>query len=469
MILTLKIALAIAISGWQKYKEETIMKTRKTAKFVVLSSVICLILCCSLAIGSTFAWFTDSVASGTNIIKSGILDIEMFYKEPGATDWTDASQGAIFNYQLWEPGYVDVKEVKIANVGTLALQYYLLLTAEGNMDDLKLAEVIDVYIGENAPATRADLSNLTRVGTLREVMGSANSEKAGYGILLPAEGKGSDNVTLKAEDAAIAVRGETTYTIALKMQEGAGNEYQNLSIGLNGVKVMLDATQYTWENDAFDHLYDDMNTPAGGGENDSPKATIIELDVPEQDMLVAVDLLGGGSFTSSLNTLKVKPQEAFTFVAPDNAKSVENSPYKEWRVDYFVSIADGKSYSTATPNYDGLILVGAYGNWENGGWFGFKVPNNTNGLVVDGMDVNYSNPIGLLGVVGQAWTYEDIVTGVGTFHCGFVNYSDANVGDKMTVELRLTNPENSDDYISVASITKTLEKATAPVVDNTNP
>jgi len=440
------------------------MKTRKSAKFVVFSSVICLILCCTMAIGSTFAWFTDSVASGNNIIKSGTLDIELQYKEPGAQTWTDASTGPIFNYQLWEPGYVDVKEVRIANVGTLALKYNLLLTAEGDMNDLKLAEVIDVYVGENAPATRADLSNLTRVGTLRELMGSANYEKAAYGILLPADGKGSDNFTMIPEDAAIAVRGETTYTIALKMQESAGNEYQNLQIGLNGVKVILDATQYTWENDAFDNMYDDMSTPAGGGVNNAPQATVEFLDVPEQYMTIVPNILQGfGGFSD----MKIKPQEAFVFKSPDNSESVENSPYKDWLVDYYVSIADGNSTSTPTTNYDGLILVGAYGNWENGQWFGFKVPDSVNNT--DNTTLDYSVPVPLLGTMGQQWTYEMITTGVNTFNCGFVNYSTENVGDEMTVELRLMNPDDTSEYISIAKVTRTLTLATPPVQDSTNP
>ena len=46
-----------------------------------------------------------------------------------------------------------------------------------------------------------------------------------------------------------------TITLALKMQESAGNEYQNKSIG-SDFSVILMATQLTAETDSFDDQYD---------------------------------------------------------------------------------------------------------------------------------------------------------------------------------------------------------------------
>ena len=107
------------------------MTKTKTTKRALLSSVIALLVCFTMLIGTTFAWFTDSVTSAGNIIKSGTLDVEMHWaegtKDPNAVDtaWTDASAGAIFNNDKWEPGYVEVRHIKISNVGTLALKYQL--------------------------------------------------------------------------------------------------------------------------------------------------------------------------------------------------------------------------------------------------------------------------------------------------------------------------------------------------------
>lgn len=47
------------------------MTNTKTTKRALLSSVLALFLCFAMLLGTTYAWFTDSVTSGSNIIQSG--------------------------------------------------------------------------------------------------------------------------------------------------------------------------------------------------------------------------------------------------------------------------------------------------------------------------------------------------------------------------------------------------------------
>ena len=49
----------------------------KTTKRALFSSVMALILCFSMLVGTTFAWFTDEVKSGTNQIVAGNLDVNL--------------------------------------------------------------------------------------------------------------------------------------------------------------------------------------------------------------------------------------------------------------------------------------------------------------------------------------------------------------------------------------------------------
>ena len=118
---------------------------------------------------------------------------------------------------------------------------------------MNLADVIDVYVLTNPTTgiTRESLAGMRKVGTLSELM--ADADGAAYGVLLPKEG--STNVNLAPEDETIAATESVTMCIALKMQESAGNEYQNATVG-EGFSVELVATQYTWENDSFDNQYD---------------------------------------------------------------------------------------------------------------------------------------------------------------------------------------------------------------------
>ncbi len=213
------------------------MTNAKLTKRALLSSAVALILCFSMLLGTTYAWFTDSVVSNNNIIKSGNLDVAMSWKEATATGtYKDASAGPIFNNDKWEPGYVEAKNLKIENKGTLALKYQLILAANGVVSEL--ADVIDVYYaeGELVLANR-DLTNLTYLGNLTSVLVNASATTTG---------------TLDEGES-------TTITIALKMQETAGNEYQNLGIG-SSFAVKLLATQLTAENDSFGSDYD-ANAP----------------------------------------------------------------------------------------------------------------------------------------------------------------------------------------------------------------
>ena len=225
------------------------MTNLKTTKGALLSSVVALLVCFTMLLGTTFAWFTDSVTSANNIIQTGTLDVEMYWakgtEDPSSADWKDASQGAIFNSELWEPGYVEARHIKIANVGTLALKYKLAIAPNGEVSEL--ADVIDVYFVDPAQiATRDSLAALTPVGTLRQMIDDPDG--AAYGSLLA-----EDECTEEIESVK-------TVTIALKMRENAGNEYQNLSIGTN-FSIVLMATQDNVEKDALDENYDNIEIP----------------------------------------------------------------------------------------------------------------------------------------------------------------------------------------------------------------
>ena len=102
------------------------MKKRKSTKSALISSVLALFLCFTMLLGTTFAWFTDSVTSANNIIQSGTLDIILEYYDTKAGGWKDVEGSKdILTGDLWEPGYTDVAYLRIKNNGSLALKYAL--------------------------------------------------------------------------------------------------------------------------------------------------------------------------------------------------------------------------------------------------------------------------------------------------------------------------------------------------------
>ncbi len=218
-------------------KEERIVTESKKTKRELTASVISIVLCVAMLVGLTFAWFTDSVTNKGNIIKSGNLDVAFEWANGtealDSATWQDASGDAIFNYDKWEPGYTEARHIRISNKGNLALKYEVKIEPNGEVS--KLAEVIDVYYIEGGQqlANRTDLTDAKKIGTLKELLDN------------PYVAKGH---ILAGGNADVA-------TIALKMQESADNEYQNLSIG-SDFSVKLVATQYTSENDSFGNDYD---------------------------------------------------------------------------------------------------------------------------------------------------------------------------------------------------------------------
>ena len=214
------------------------MKRRNATRNALFTSVICLLVCISMLVGTTFAWFTDSVTSSGNKIASGTLQIELYEldKDNNWNDITD-STAALFDYDLWEPGYTDATVLKVQNAGSLALNWAASLSAISPETISILADVIDVYVLEGAdtfPASFEDIKGTyTRVGTLRDFITGFASNTVGK---------------LDAGESA-------TLGIALHMQEEADNEYQGLNLG-SEFDIRIFATQLNKEPDTFGPDYD---------------------------------------------------------------------------------------------------------------------------------------------------------------------------------------------------------------------
>ena len=115
------------------------VKTRKS----LWAAGFALLVCILLLIGTTFAWFTDSVSNSGNKIQAGSLEVSFAEFDPTTGEYVNVGDKPIFNYDKWEPGYTDVACVKIGNEGTLALKYQLDIIVDGDVGNL--ADVIDVY------------------------------------------------------------------------------------------------------------------------------------------------------------------------------------------------------------------------------------------------------------------------------------------------------------------------------------
>ena len=287
-------------------------KTKPVTKLTLLSSVAALLLCFAMLLGTTYAWFTDSVTSSGNIIKTGKLDIDLLVMggNTGFSQYTSVKQShdPIFNYQKWEPGYTLWTNAKVTTTGNLALKYTLRFAGE-NLAAAKLAEVIDVYYAASEITKPTDarpnldnVAGLTKLGTLKTVFEQGDAVIMN-GQMIPGE-------------AVNGVTGEQFATIVLQMQKDAGNDYQNIQIPT--FDLMLVATQLESESDSFDIHYDHdavypevavVTVPAGGAAS-SVSAGGVTVALPANtetdDQVYTLDVSDTNTTTNENNAISVE-------------------------------------------------------------------------------------------------------------------------------------------------------------------
>ena len=224
------------------------MTTKKTSRRALLTSVMALVMCLVMLVGTTFAWFTDSVTSGVNTIKSGNLDVELAY-EVGKNEFkpVDGETNVFKTGTLWEPGHVEFAVLKISNVGSLALKYQLGVKVAEEVtsksvlgNELKLSDHLQFAVLDG------DQCELGRDMMVEAAKDSAKKLSAGdestTGRLLAGETDSSRIVTLVVW-MPTTVGNEANYA--------KGEAEPTITLGIN-----LVATQDTVEKDSFDETYD---------------------------------------------------------------------------------------------------------------------------------------------------------------------------------------------------------------------
>ena len=137
----------------------------KSTKKSLLASGLCLLVCAALLVGTTFAWFTDSVTNKGNSIQAGSLLINAYaYKLgdggqtctiPGVNNGqaftfeaiaqdlkTDATP--IISEQIWEPGASSAKLLQVTNDGTLAAKISLQFATSGDLTNALWFDFIQI-------------------------------------------------------------------------------------------------------------------------------------------------------------------------------------------------------------------------------------------------------------------------------------------------------------------------------------
>ena len=208
-------------------------KTKKS----MLASGLAVLVCAAMLIGTTFAWFTDSVTNKGNKIQAGNLSIGATVASVDSSEGTYRIEGInggktfgfgdavdlntstkpIISEEYWEPGQSNAKLLTVRNDGSLAVKIKLdFMVKDGGLTDALWFDFIQVknneVIGEFQKRPMNSLTDMSNVEF---------SLKSGESI---------------------------SFILIYGMYEEAGNEFQGAEFSAD---VTILAKQATVEKDGF--------------------------------------------------------------------------------------------------------------------------------------------------------------------------------------------------------------------------
>ena len=264
------------------------MTKKRSTKRALALSFISLLLCVSMFVGTTFAWFTDSVSSTNNIIKAGNLDVELEYYDAEAKEWkVVGEQTNVFEQgTLWEPGHTEVVYLKVSNLGTLALKYQLGVNVAseilGKTEDGKDIKLSDYLVFKAVDITEDKVGAFTR-----------DTAKAEAGTEIGIKAYNSGEKKLEKQNDANYV------ALIVYMPETVGNEanYRGNDIPTINLGINLFATQVEFEEDSFDKYYDENAAvftvdDANAQMAENLDVTLVNCNEPEGVLYVPADYTG---------------------------------------------------------------------------------------------------------------------------------------------------------------------------------
>ena len=421
------------------------MTNKKSTKKALITSALCLLLCVSMLVGTTFAWFTDKVESLNNKIVAGNLDVELEYSKDFVNWNTVGSDTDVFEEELWEPGRTEVVYLRVKNVGTLALKYILnvnIASETGSInvygDEFELSDHIEYGVVEVSEAYASRSAAQKAIETVAVGLKEAYAPETQtlYPVNnMPEDGSGVSEVVL---------------AMVVYMPASVGNE-ANYKTGEDAPEINLGisllATQLEYEEDSFGSDYD-VNAkymiPAG------ESATLLNPVIGEGVINNGTLNITGGTITNDGFGLQTTGDATLTDVTVDAGSAAEygvtaigadakltlngvNLP----SAGGAIGAADGAQvtvnngdYSVDSTSTSGRYLIYAEGAGTvvtvNGGNFDFNKTQNQKRAYACAMDGSTIYITG--GTFGKASTRSGYTAGILTYDTGKVIITGGTFG-----------------------------------------
>ena len=198
----------------------------KAVKRSIILCALSLALCVALLVGSTFAWFSDSITNSGNTISAGNLTAQWSYRilnDDTAAYEPVSEELALFSADtVWQPGEPHGYDFKVENVGSVEFVWGLAIDLADTAGESQnnLTDVLEVYVD----------------GVKSEV-GFTDGAVVIGGTLAATDGE----TTAETDETSCE------FSLAFAISESAGNDYQNLSVSFS---LTLSARQVNggWED-----------------------------------------------------------------------------------------------------------------------------------------------------------------------------------------------------------------------------
>ena len=271
------------------------MNNKKATKRALLTSVMALVMCVVMLVGTTFAWFTDTASTGVNKIVAGNLDIKLLHTtdngevkeltENDTLQWKTKDTGDV----LWEPNCTyDLEEFQIKNAGNLAVKYKVVLKASNVTEKVgkSLLDVIEWTVKVNGVPVKENV-----------LLADLGADKGTIII---------DGKKLTAEENANIAK----VTVTGHMKAEAGNDYQGLRI--DGFGITVYAAQVNHESDSFGTSYD-VTAPYDSGAPKTPLVVSVGTKAELEAALTSFAAAGAGDNVINLTqNFEIKDGETWT-------------------------------------------------------------------------------------------------------------------------------------------------------------
>ncbi len=272
----------------------------KTTKKSLWLCAVSMMLCVVMLLGTTFAWFTDSVMNKGNVIQAGELEITVQGYRLVDGKWVGGDyikeDEPLFTETNWEPGQYGAIFLKVKNQGSLATEVNVDFNIAGQTNNLPDALWYNIQtLQASTGAEGATLLDMLKFKDSRPA-----SENDGVTTLKDIElGDPSLELTLYPEEDKDRY---AYYLIEYGMYTSADNKYMD---GTVDVDFTVKAKQATVETDGF-----------GSSDYDANATYSV---TSQEEMQGAIDRAEDGAIIALANDLTVDDSVVFKF---NTAKAV---------------------------------------------------------------------------------------------------------------------------------------------------